>query len=329
MTVCLHVSARDPFCKFNRVLTQYFQFMQTQVSNHIISESRTANDHAIDPALPPHCAQIGSPTLPEPGSSAQFAFMKEWLRVCQETHNHGNPSMLLSNGVAGDATAKISSTELPTRVVDVGSLDRPMLQLVSCEAMTSHEYIALSHCWGQGSMFRAIKDNFDTLQRKIDFHLLPRSFQDAITVTRALKMRYLWIDSLCIIQDDERDWENEAARMQQVFSNATCVIAASAASSSAAGFLEIPRLPRTWVTLRTPAGVTLQVTKFVDNFHRDVEEAILNKRGWVLQERALARRSIHFTDTQLYMECGRGIHCESLMKLTKFVFLNTQAWLLG
>ncbi|KAJ4184958.1 hypothetical protein NW755_008872 [Fusarium falciforme] len=190
--------------------------------------------------------------------------------------------------------------------------------------MESHEYVALSHCWGKGMMFRALKENIETLAKAVDFRRLPRTFQDAIKAARGLSVRYLWIDSLCIIQDDQEDWKREAARMQQVFSNATCIIAASSAGSSAVGFLKTRRDDRTFATLRSPSGAISYVCQFFDNFAQDMGEAPLTKRGWVLQERALARRSIHFTSTQVYLECGKGVHCESLMKLT-----NDQAAFLG
>ncbi|RTE79083.1 hypothetical protein BHE90_006436 [Fusarium euwallaceae] len=249
-------------------------------------------------------AQIGYPLLPKPGSSSQFAFIKEWLRVCQETHNHGH--------LPG---ARLSSSELPTRVIDLGSLDKPKLQLIAGEAMESHEYVALSHCWGKGMMFRALKENIEILAKAVDFRRLPRTFQDAIKTARGLSLRYLWIDSLCIIQDDQEDWKREATRMQQVFSNATYVIAASSASSSAEGFLETRREERPFVTLHSSSGAITYICKFIDTFGKEMEESPLNKRGWVLQERALARRSIHFTSNQVYLECGDGVHCESLMKL--------------
>ncbi|RSM01163.1 hypothetical protein CDV31_011472 [Fusarium ambrosium] len=252
-------------------------------------------------------AQIGYPVLPKPGSPSQFAFIKEWLEVCQKTHNHGP---------LGD--------ERPTRVLDLGSSDGPKIQLITGDAMDSNEYIALSHCWGKGVMFRTLTENVDSLGKAVDFRRLPRTFQDAIKTTRGLNVRYLWIDSLCIIQDDEEDWKREAARMQQVFSNASCVIAASSASSSAEGFLDPQREDRPFATLQSPSGSISYVCKFIDNFGPDTEEAPLNKRGWVLQERALARRSIHFTSTQVYLECGDGVQCESLMKLAnnQAVFLS-------
>lgn len=258
-------------------------------------------------------AQIGSPLLPEPASSSQFALLNEWLYVCRETHNHGHSTGRPSNDIH-----KVLPEELPTRVVDVGSHDHPRLQLIDSESMRSQEYMAFSHCWGEGPLFSTLTSTIHELRQGFDINLLPRSFQDAITVARGLNMTYLWIDSLCIIQDDMQDWENEAARMQQVFSNAICVIAASSAPESSAGFLSIPRQQRTWATLQPQSNERRRhVCKFIDNFHGDVEESVLNQRGWVLQERALARRLIHFTSTQIYMECGHGVYCESLMKLIK------------
>lgn len=269
-------------------------------------------------------AQIGSPLLPEPSSPAQFALMNEWLRVCRQTHTHGQltpRALSIRSGSSNDQDLKNHSTihsDLPTRIIDVGDQQTDDIRLIDREAMTSHEYIALSHCWGQGPMISTRTDNINSHRLRIDIERLPRSFQDAVTVSRGLNIRYLWIDSLCIIQDDNQDWDHEAARMQQVFSNAVCVIAATSVASSAEGFLRPSRQQREWVTLRSPSGATRYICKSIDNFQRDVEAAILNKRGWVLQERALARRSIHFTSTQLYMECGRGVHCESLHRLVKY-----------
>lgn len=210
-------------------------------------------------------------------------------------------------------------SQLPTRVLDVGDSESPRVMLIDSRTMESHEYLAFSHCWGQGSFFSALKSTVNKLrQGDVDTRLLPPSFLDAIAVARGLRVRYLWIDSLCIIQDDNQDWEHEAGRMEQVFSNATCVIAASSATGSAEGFLSYSRPQRTWVTLPRRPGVSRRhLSQFIDKFSHDVEEAVLNKRGWVLQERALARRTIHFTSTQIYMECGEGVYCESLTKLTK------------
>jgi hypothetical protein len=179
--------------------------------------------------------------------------------------------------------------------------------------------MALSHCWGKlrdDEKFCASLRNLQELKTAINFDRLPKTFQDAVIVTKGLGLRYLWIDSLCIIQDDHEDWEREAARMEQVFSLAYCVIGASSARSSLDGFLG-DRPSRHCVQIEASGAGTLYVCPAIDDFRRDVELGELNKRGWVFQERVLARRSIYFTSTQVYWECGAGVHCETLGRLHK------------
>jgi hypothetical protein len=104
--------------------------------------------------------------------------------------------------------------------------------------------------------------------------------------------------------------------MEQVFRGAYCTIAATSAKTSEDGFLA-PRKRRDCVRLSTASGGILYVCPTIDDFHKDVELGELNRRGWVLQERVLSRRSIHFTSTQIYWECGVGVHCETLARLYK------------
>ncbi|CAH0003174.1 unnamed protein product [Clonostachys byssicola] len=189
----------------------------------------------------------------------------------------------------------------------------------------SEPFTALSHCWGKpidGDGVTLNTINIADFKNTIPYSTLPKSFQDAIRITRALHISYLWIDSLCIIQNDGKDWEREAGRMEYVFSSAYCTIAATSASSSMQGFLR-QRRPRSCVTVKTDAG-PLYLAPFIDNFKKDVEEGVLNSRGWVLQERALSRRTIHFTSTQMYWECGDGIQCETLAQLR-----NPQSQIIG
>ncbi|KAF4912761.1 hypothetical protein CGCVW01_v011038 [Colletotrichum viniferum] len=140
-------------------------------------------------------------------------------------------------------------------------------------------------------------------------------------MTRSLGVRYLWIDSLCILQKTEEgndvehkeDWERESQNMGKVFSAAYFTIAASCANHRFDGFLK-ERSPRAFVTFAAKDGATFHACDIIDNFDYDVEQGPLNKRGWVLQERALSRRTIHFTETQTYWECGEGIRCETFTR---------------
>lgn len=188
------------------------------------------------------------------------------------------------------------------------------------------QYAALSHRWGSPATvdFAATTcDNLHVFQdaNGIEDGALPKTFQDAITVTRKLKIPYLWIDSLCILQktgkgDDrehKEDWERESLLMEKVFSSAYLTIAASCAEHRFDGFLK-KRQQRDFVTMTASDGAHFHVCQVIDDFDNDVEQGELNKRGWVLQERALSCRTIHFTETQTYWECGKGIKCETFTK---------------
>jgi hypothetical protein len=126
--------------------------------------------------------------------------------------------------------------KLPARVIDVLS---PAL---SVDAVCIYEpkdvvaeYIALSHTWGKSPRLRALKANIQAMLTGIYLGDLPKTFQDAVRITRSLGIRYLWIDCLCIIQDDPQDWEQQAAAMSSVYRHAYLTISASASSDSTSG----------------------------------------------------------------------------------------------
>ncbi|ROV88658.1 hypothetical protein VMCG_10306 [Cytospora schulzeri] len=267
------------------------------------------------PELP--FAQLGIPRLPEAGSREQSAFLKSLIRKCDATHD------CMPAQKHSDSPAK-----LPTRLIDVGRDDAEPIRLVQTtqESAVKGPYIALSHCWGALSpeqRFCTYKDNLAQWKAHIAYGALPQSFQDAVRTTRALGVRYLWIDSLCIVQDDPDDWSAEAGRMEDVFSHAYCTIAASSAVSSLNGFLG-HRRHRDVIKLSAPGGEPFYLAEDIDDFRTDVENSILSSRGWVLQERALSRRTIYFTSSQVYWECGNGVVCETLTQLQ-----NPQSRFLG
>jgi hypothetical protein len=135
-------------------------------------------------------------------------------------------------------------------------------------------------------------------------------------VTQELGIKHLWIDSVCIIQWNLEDWSSEADLMQAIFASAYCTIAATSAVDSNAGFLA--RNGNTeYMRVQVDSGNQFYVCANIDDFDKDVEEAQLNTRAWVMQERVLARRTIHFSNTQTYWECGHGVYCENLTRMER------------
>ena len=175
--------------------------------------------------------------------------------------------------------------------------------------------MTLSHRWGAASFLQLTSSNLPDLVKGFRIADLPQTFQDAIGVARRLGCRYLWIDSLCIVQDSTKDWLHEAGLMGEVYANSHCNIAATWNSSSDDG-LFTERNPSEvegifvhpqWASLKSAA---FRVIEF-GLWESLITSADLNKRAWVVQERLLAPRVLHFGRIQLAWECHEVDACET------------------
>ncbi|KAL8652101.1 MAG: hypothetical protein Q9226_004405 [Calogaya cf. arnoldii] len=178
----------------------------------------------------------------------------------------------------------------------------------------------------EASTVTLTQSNFEAWQTAIPNQALMPTFTDAIKVTRGLGLRYLWIDSLCIIQDSKRDWIYESSRMSNVYKYAHCSIAATASESDMSGLFRT-RDPLIGLPMRFDfADITCDLAEEgkknalegAYNIHLERTwayemdmDAPLAKRAWVVQERLLAPRVLHFAETQLYWECNELHACES------------------
>jgi hypothetical protein len=167
-------------------------------------------------------------------------------------------------------------------------------------------YVALSYCWGGEQTQKTTKANLEGQQQSIGYDTLPKTLQDAIKVTANLGYKYVWIDCLCIVQDDDLDKQLEISQMPLIYSEAIVTIAASNASSAANGFLS-PRRESTDgeafdLAFRTDDGCTGTVTavwKLTTKYGHEP----LRTRGWTLQERWLSTRVLEYASRQLRFIC--------------------------
>jgi len=211
----------------------------------------------------------------------------------------------------------------PTRLldlVDIGSDDGLVRLIQTTEVATlSGPYCTLSHCWGKVHIIQLRQETNNALRSGISMEQLPKTFREAILATKQLGVRYIWIDSLCIMQGDLSDWFREAALMHKVYSYSHCNLSASASKDSSEGLYRNrnPRtLDTTWVELYV-AGLGSSITTTRCEMHdyffwkHNVSQCTINRRAWVTQERLLAPRVLHFGKYQLFWECREHDACES------------------
>ncbi|OJD33985.1 uncharacterized protein BKCO1_26000146 [Diplodia corticola] len=238
------------------------------------------------------------------GLAERMPQIKSWLDECDGQHSTCR-------------SLKRASGYIPTRLLDLGSPRDPYVRLVqSHECPAPCRYVTLSHCWGATRMdgpSRLLQANYATMRAGIAN--LPRTFLEAVQVARHLQVRYLWVDSLCIIQDSPHDWEAEVSRMGQIYSNSHCNIAAAGARNSAGGlYLEQnPRLQPPWrLYLRDAHSQAAKLMELSASapIGDEFAAAALASRAWALQERLLAPRTLHFARQRIYWDCGHSFTWE-------------------
>jgi hypothetical protein len=205
--------------------------------------------------------------------------------------------------------------------------------------------MTLSHCWGKAKILKLENETFEDFMKEIPFDQLSKTFREAITLTRTMGIQYIWIDSLCIIQNSTEDWKEQSATMGEVYSNSFCNVAATGAIDGRGGCfvdrnpafvrsltLQLPDLgtrnarlkekpreasddsrPKTdWEFLRSniPDQGGEYTLLDVDLWRTEVEYSALCSRAWVLQERVLAPKTIHFGERQVFFECMQSQACE-------------------
>jgi hypothetical protein len=193
---------------------------------------------------------------------------------------------------------------LPSRVIEVGPEGHPEFpRLFEAKGAVDY-YAALSYCWGFDQTGLTTINNIDSRLQRLDMSTLSRSIQDAITTTRKIGIKYLWIDALCIIQDSIDDKVIELASMCRTYQHATVTIVAASANSANQGFLEDrnPPKPSSQIPFWSPDGKLSSVSLRLEDRYDDEREPI-NTRAWTLQEQLLSPRLLIYATHTLQYHC--------------------------
>lgn len=233
--------------------------------------------------------------------------MKDGLERCKESHGHD----------------VFDYTYIPKRLVDVSSgIPRLTLRqdVLSSARSPEFKYAALSYCWGSGeSQAKTTAATLRDRQAGISETEMPPVLQDAIRVTRALGIPFLWIDALCILQDVQSDWEQQCAEMHNIYGSAQVTLCVANSRSCDEGFLrqKVPciRLPfRSSRALGIASSFVVQLNGHVSGGYdplleswnllkNDISQSLWERRGWVFQEEKLSTRKLLFGRCNLYFEC--------------------------
>lgn len=231
-------------------------------------------------------------------SEESYAFASQALNRCLTTHR------LCDNPI---------SEFVPFRLVDVGGPDASHVRVIETTGtdVAESRYCALSHCWGPPeSITTQLNDQtYEEYKKGIPVAALPKTFFDAVVFTRKFGQRYLWIDSLCIIQGNKDDWLTQGAEMCKIYENSLVTLAAASSSSGHGGLFH--QSPRLEITGNAPekSGQAYGVFARFDVTHRFFDFPLMN-RAWVLQERLLSPRTLYFTRQELVWECRSGNLCQ-------------------
>lgn len=233
-------------------------------------------------------------------SNKTFKTLKSWIAECSASHTACHRDL----SAAGQS---------PKRLLDLAN-GRVVLR----ENIATPRYACLSHCWGNPDhIIKTTSKTIDGFMSEVPWAWLTKTFQDAITVCRELDTQYIWIDSLCIIQDSSDDWLDQAAKMAGIYEHAYFTIAATRAAESLEGCFS--RTDSRYLSSELTAHPGVYVRQVpprwpVSWIDRDGSKAHpLLDRGWVYQEMRLSPRVLHFCADEVVWECRSKVLSESMI----------------
>jgi hypothetical protein len=240
-------------------------------------------------------------TLAEFGSDQTFGAVRQWLGECVESHPE----------CPGDAPK-----ELPTRLIMVSPLGVDVSARL-CETLgKTGQYCALSYCWGGDQVHKTTREKYAAYLQELPYEELPQTIRDAFQVARSVGVRYIWIDSLCIVQDEKEDVAREMAKMFQIYFNSCFTISAASALTCRDGFLKRLSVNDTglfFLPIRVDKSTKGSVLLCREGPYWAMIGAYpqpINDRAWTLQEAMLTPRLLIFTGMDVIWKCQAGFKPE-------------------
>lgn len=228
--------------------------------------------------------------------------VRQWLDCCQKHHTRCNQDWRTGSGS-------------PTRLLHINPAGDQFRLEIFRNRTRPPKYVTLSHCWKAGTAVTLTNENLQQLSTQLhSINLLPQRFQDAMAIAKWMGISYIWIDALCIIQNSQGDWLAESASMGDIYTNSFCNIAATSADPLKGCFTD--RLTYMVEPYPVPAPhlhseERSYVIGYDDFWGNSLLDTYLHTRGWVLQERMLSPRTIHFGQEQMFWECRCEMACEA------------------
>ena len=227
----------------------------------------------------------------------------------------------------------ISNGFIPKRLVDVGTGPDACPTLVTPEYSSDTKYATLSYCWGPpddaAKQLKTTTANLEDHQKGLPQDAMPPIIRDAVVICRALGIRHIWIDALCIVQGSDGDWEEQSFQMCEIFGNSYLTICAAASRSCLEGILETRQPPSLTLGHASVGGLavkglySLRPTPYESSpiqrysieaaapLVQDLAFSAWTQRGWVYQEKCLSLRKLYFGKNQIHLQIGDVIFSEN------------------
>ena len=208
------------------------------------------------------------------------------------------------------------SKKIPARLIEINFTNQtPTLRIIETKGQLpeKRDYMTLSYCWGNAQFPTLQTKDEQQLKNGFTFETLPKVFQDAIHIAGWFQINYLWIDSLCILQDSHNDWISESCKMRDIYRGSFLTIAATGATDPYKGCFR-DRNPSLVEPIKfSISKETLEYRTIFDRkeMERGIYESPLSKRAWALQERLLSPRVLHFGENQMIWDCNEMSACEN------------------